>query len=226
MFYITKEKMKLGLEIFACGLAAICIPVFVGWIEALLNTEALWTGIAAYLISVFLILFYVVKIEKKSLTNIGLKKPCLADIPKGLLLGFFMFILQQIPLLILRMDYSSFAAQPDPAYMLVMTAYCFLCVGFAEELIFRGFLLHKTLELCGSKIAAVGLNILLFYGVHWSAMQFTFGELYNLSVNTLVFCVFLFKSRGKSIIPLIIAHGFYDVLTSVLLPVFIYSYVL
>ncbi len=53
-------------------------------------------------------------------------------------------------------------------------------------------------------------------------MQFTFGEFYNLTLNVIILCVYFFCSRQKSLAPLIIAHGFYDVLTSVLLPVFVY----
>ena len=48
---------------------------------------------------------------------------------------------------------------------------CFFCVGFAEELIFRGFLLKRTLDIFSQKWVCVGLNILLFYLIHWFTMQ-------------------------------------------------------
>ena len=133
-----------------------------------------------------------------------------------------MFVVQQIPLLILKMDYSVYAMAPEPGYIAAMSLYCFLCVGFAEELIFRGFILHKTLSICSSKILSIAVNILLFYAVHWSSMQFVFGEFYNLSTNVILLCIFLFCSGKKSLFPLMIAHGFYDVLTSVILPVFVF----
>lgn len=54
-----------------------------------------------------------------------------------------MFIVQQIPLLLMRMDYSAFAMKPDGVYIVVMVLYCFflrrLCGGvdfpwvFAEK---------------------------------------------------------------------------------------------
>ena len=180
-------------------------------------------GVLAYFIFGAILIFYVLKIEKAPLSSLGLKKICLSDIIGGLLLGICMFIAQQIPLLILKMDYSAFAMAPDPVYIIAMSLYCFFCVGFVEELIFRGFILQKTLAFCHSKIISVLINILLFYAVHWfPAMRFSFGEFYSIAVNVLFLSVYFFKSREKTLIPLIVAHGFYDTLTSVLLPVFIY----
>lgn len=190
--------------------------------ENILHINSLWTGVLSYLIPCAALLFYVIKIKKAPLSSIGFKRFHPQDIPAGLLLGLCMFALQQIPLLLMKMDYSVYAMQPDPIYITVISLYCFLCVGFAEELIFRGFILHKTLSLCGSKILSVGINILLFYAVHFYSMQFVFGEFYNIAANVLLLCLYLFLSRRKSILPLMIAHGFYDTLTSVLLPLFVY----
>ena len=122
----------------------------------------------------------------------------------------------------MKMDYSAYAMAPDPAYMTVMLLYCFLCVGFAEELIFRGFLLKKTQDIFSQRWICVAINILLFYLIHWFTMQHTFGEFYNLSTNVVILCIYLFHKKEGTIVPLVIAHGFYDVLTSVGLPVFAY----
>lgn len=185
----------------------------------LLTAGGLLTGVLAYLIPCAVLIFYVVKIEKAPLSSIGIKKIYWTDIPKGLLLGSLMFVVQQIPLLLMKTDYSAYAMAPEPGYVVVTSLYCFLCVGFAEELIFRGFILHKTLSVCSSKILSVAVNILLFYAIHWCTMQFVFGEFYNLSTNVILLCTYLFCSKRKSLFPLMIAHGFYDVLTSVILPV-------
>lgn len=53
-------------------------------------------------------------------------------------------------------------------------------------------------------------------------MQHTFGEFYNLATNVVILCIYLFRKKEGTIAPLIAAHGFYDVLTSVVLPVFVY----
>lgn len=119
----------------------------------------------------------------------------------------------------MKFDYSACAMEPDAVYAAVMTLYCFFCVGFSEELIFRGFLLKKTLAVFPQKWICVGLNILLFYLIHWFTMQHSFGEFYNLATNVVILCVYLFRKKEGTIVPLMIAHGFYDVLTSMGLPV-------
>ncbi len=216
------DKRKEILEVIMCFFLMIVWTVFIGWLEMIFELNGLGLGVLAYLIPVLALIIYVLKIEKAPISSIGLDKICLPDIPKGLLLGFCMFVVQQIPLIIIKMDYSVYAMPPDLGYIVVMSLYCILCVGLMEELVFRGFILQKTQVVCSSKIISIGINILFFYAVHWSSMQFTFGEFYNIAVNVLLLCLYFFKSKRKSIIPLIIAHGFYDILTSVLLPILIF----
>ncbi len=191
-------------------------------IADILNADGLWVGILTYLMSAVVIVLYVVKIEKKPISYIGLKEPALSDIPKGLLLGVCMFAVQQIPFLLMRVDYSVFAAEPDWGNIMIMSLYCFLCVGLTEELIFRGFILQKTQELSNRKVIIVAINCLLFYAFHWPPVRFVFGEFFNITVNTLFLCIYFYKSKNKSIVPLMIAHGFYDILTAYLLPAFLY----
>ena len=221
----TIDKKKEILEIIICFFLMIIWTVFIGWLEVIFELNGLVPGVLAYLIPVLMLIIYVLKIEKAPIFSVGLDKICFSDIPKGLLLGFCMFVVQQIPLIIIKMDYSVYAMSPDLGYIIVMSLYCILCVGLMEELVFRGFILQKTQVVCDSKIISIGINILFFYAVHWSSLQFTFGEFFNIAVNVLILCLYFFKSKRKSIIPLIIAHGFYDILTSALLPIFIFCYV-
>lgn len=188
----------------------------------ILNADGLWVDILTYLSSAAVIVLYVVKIEKKPISYIGLKEPALSDIPKGLLLGVCMFAVQQIPLLLMRFDYSAFAAEPDWGNIMIMSLYCFLCVGLTEELIFRGFILQKNQELFNRKVIIVAINCLLFYAFHWPPVRFVFGEFFNITVNTLFLCIYFYRSKNKRIVPLMIAHGFYDILTAYLLPAFLY----
>lgn len=213
-----KEIWEIGI----CFFLMLAFTVFVGWLERTMRAVGIWTGILAYLIQGAALIIYVLKVEKSPVTSVGLQKIRFWDILGGLLLGFAMFAAQQIPLLLMKMDYTGYAMQPDPVYIVVMSLYCILCVGLVEELIFRGFILSKTLAVCDSKILSIGINILLFYVIHWSSMQFTFGEFYSIAVNVILLCAYYFKSKHKSIVPLIIAHSLYDILTSVLLPIIIF----
>lgn len=188
----------------------------------LIDTGGLLIGALWYFFQLAIIVLLVVKADKQRLRDIGLKKPVFWDVPKGLLLGCCMFAAQQMPLLFMGMDYSAFAMAPDWGFMIGMSVYCFVCVGVVEELMFRGFILHKTQALCKSQGVCVGINCLLFYAVHLFPLRFVFGEFYSIAVNTVLLCLYFYQSKNKSLVPLMIAHGFYDVLTSVLLPVFVF----
>ena len=133
-----------------------------------------------------------------------------------------MFIAQQIPLLIMGIDYSVFSMKPDFFYILITTFYYFFCVGFAEELIFRGFFQKKTLDICRIKWISIVINIILFYVIHWTSLPHNFGGIYNIAINTLILCIYYLLRTEKNLIPLMVGHGFYDTLTSVILPIFIY----
>lgn len=217
-----KNKLYIAVEILICFFLMFVFRTLLDKTADLLNADGLWVGVLTYFLSAAVIIWYVVKIENKPVSYIGLKRAALSDLPKGLLLGLGMFAVQQIPLLLMKMDYSVMASAPDWNRIIIMSLYCFLCVGFTEELLFRGFILKKTQELCSQKAVIVAINCLLFYAFHWPPVRFVFGEFFNTTVNTIILCVCFYNSRNKSIVPLMIAHGFYDILVSILLPVFLY----
>lgn len=216
------KKLRLIIEIaFSFFLMAV-FNTFFSRIAGILNIDGLWVGALAYLLSSVTIILYVAKVEKKPVSYIGFHAPSFPDIPNGLLLGFCMFVSQQIPLLLMKVDYSIFAKEPNWGNIIIMSIYCFLCVGFTEELIFRGVILQKTHELCNKKIVIIAINCLLFYAFHWPPVRFVFGEFFNITLNTLFLCIYFYKSKNKSILPLMIAHGFYDILSAYLLPAFLF----
>lgn len=216
----VKKKKKI-LEICICFFVMLAGSIFM---EIVLQDSGIWAGVLFYLLLGALLIFYVWKIERAPLSSVGLQKICLRDIGGGLLLGTCMFVVQQIPLFLMKMDYSIYAMPPDAVYIVVMLLYCLICVGFVEELVFRGFIFQRTQEVCSSPAVSIGINILLFYAIHWSSVPLSFGGLYSIAVNVVLLSIYLLKSRKKSIVPLIIAHGFYDILTSVILPVVVFLF--
>lgn len=217
MEYINKKKSIL--EMVVCFSMMLLLTVFVNIFG---KDSGRWLGILTYWVPSIILIFYMLKVEKKPLSIIGLKWISLKNIFEGLGLGIVMFIAQQIPLLIMGIDYSVFSMKPDFFYILITTFYCFFCVGFAEELIFRGFLLKKTLDICRIKWISIAINIILFYIIHWSSLPHNFGGFYSIAINTLILCIYYLLRKERTLIPLMIGHGFYDTLTSVILPIFIY----
>lgn len=215
-------KIQLGAEIIIGFCLIMVFHYLITGIASLYHIDGLWIGVLTYLGTGLAIVLYVIKADKRSLAYLGLLRPVLIDLPNGILLGLVMFLAQQIPLIIMGMDYSVLAAEPDWGRIAIMSVYCFVCVGFTEELVFRGFILQKSLELCRSKSMAFVMNCLLFYAVHWPPVRFVFGEFFNIAVNSLILCAFLFQSKRKSLIPLMIAHGIYDILSVYLLPAFLF----
>lgn len=213
------NKKKTAVEIAGCYLLMVLLTLL---LNILGGAGGLLTGVLAYWIPCAALLLYVLRVEKQPLSSVGLKPVCARQVFEGMGLGICMFIVQQIPLLLMKMDYSAYAMELDAVYIIVMLLYCFLCVGFAEELIFRGFLLKKTLDIFPQKWICVGINILLFYLIHWFTMQHSFGEFYNITMNVVILCIYLFRKREGTIVPLMIAHGLYDSLTSIVLPAAVY----
>ena len=150
------EKKRAVTELAVCVGVMAALTILMAVFGA---GYGLLAGVLAYWIPCAVLLFYVLKVEKQSLSYLGLKFVCARHIWEGIGL----FIVQQIPLLLMKMDYSVYAMAPDPVYMVVMLLYCFVCVGFAEELIFRSFLLKKTQDIFSQRWICVAINILLFY---------------------------------------------------------------
>lgn len=218
----NSSKMRAVIEIIACYLIVLLLSVSNNWVGQAFKMDGLWTGVAFYLLVASIILFYVLKIEKKPLSSIGLKGITFKEIVFGILIGILMFTVQQIPLLFMGMDYKMFASPPNWLHIGIMSLYCIFCVGFTEELMVRGFILHKSLEITKNKIIVVLFNCIIFYMIHWPPVRFVFGEAFNITLNTIILCTYLFLSKRKSITPLIIAHGVYDIISAYLLPAFVY----
>lgn len=219
---INTGKLRLTFEIIGCFAVIYMVKAFTEWLPPALNiADSLWWGVVFFALTTAAILAYVVRVEKKPLRSIGLSRLTVHDLGAGVVLGIVSFCVQQIPFLAMGIDYKQFAAPPDWPQLLISFAYILLCVGVGEEIAFRGFILHKSNELFHSRIIAVFLNCVLFYMLHWPPIRFVFGEFFNTSLNTIIWSIYLFRSKKQSIVPLIIAHGIYNLFTS-LLPVIVY----
>lgn len=218
----NSSKFKSAIEIIACYFMLIFLRTILEWAGGRLQIDGLLIGVMTYFLTASTILFYVVKIENRPLSSIGLKRISMKEIAFGIAIGIIMFTAQQIPLLMMGMNYKTLASPPDWVSIFRMSVYCFFFVGFAEEVMLRGFILHKSMAITKNRTIVVLLNCIVFYMIHWPPVRFVFGEAFNITLNTIILCMFLFFSKKKSITPLIIAHGVYDILTAYLLPALLY----
>lgn len=107
------KKFRLTIEIAASFILMAVFSTIFNRIAIISNTDGLWVGILSYLLSALAIILYVINIEKKPASYMGFRNPSFLDIPKGILLGTCMFVSQQIPLLLMNVDYSIFSKEPN-----------------------------------------------------------------------------------------------------------------
>jgi len=83
----------------------------------------------------------------------------------------------------------------------------FLLNPFFEELIVRAYLMTEIGELTGSWILAAGLSTALQFSYH---LYYGWEGALSLSFQFLVFSIYYANTRRA--IPVILAHGFFDVI--------------
>ena len=92
-------------------------------------------------------------------------------------------------------------------------AYCIIAVGFAEELVFRGFLYTKFKAVFGTEIsAAVGSSVL--FGL-FHILGGNIGQIIMTGSLGVLWCLCRMKIKGCSTLSLIVMHGVYDAFITV-----------
>lgn len=97
--------------------------------------------------------------------------------------------------------------------------YCILAVGFVEEFVFRGFVYKKIKNISQKDITAIIASSILFGVFHLFS-----GNIIQMIMITCIGAIFCFcrlKVKNCSTLSLIIAHGVYDALITVLASILI-----
>ena len=127
-----------------------------------------------------------------------------------------MFIAQQIPLLIMGMDYSLFSMKPDFFYILITTFYCFFCVGFSEELIFRGVLISFFQKKFRDFRVSIYLSALLF-GISYYLATHDIGQAAYFFVLGIIFGYLRIQEPEKfTLFSLILAHFLFNIFSNLI----------
>ena len=149
-------------------------------------------------------------LNKENFKNVGFRKEGIGlQIGIGVLLAITMsLVLTVIPIILGFSDMVGNKAYTETWQLLYQFIYAIFGVALAEELIFRGYIFHKLLEIKNSNWFAIIVSSLLFAVFHIFN-----GNIIQVIVTGflgLLFCIFREKIRGCTLLSLIIAHGVYD----------------
>ena len=96
--------------------------------------------------------------------------------------------------------------------------YCIVSVGAVEELVFRGILYEKLRRIGGSELPAFIISSVMFGLFH--IFNGNIIQMFLTAGIGMIFCLCRLKIKNCSTLSLIIAHGVYDAMISVLSAVF------
>ncbi|NLK96698.1 MAG: CPBP family intramembrane metalloprotease [Epulopiscium sp.] len=149
-------------------------------------------------------------VNKENLADIGFgKEKILQQIGFGVLLAFAMsLVLTVVPIMLGFKDMVGNITYTQPWKIVYQFVYAILGVALAEELIFRGYIFNKLLEIKDSRWLAIIISSVLFGLFHIFN-----GNILQVIITAFLgflFCIFREKIKGCTLISLIIAHGIYD----------------
>lgn len=151
-------------------------------------------------------------VNKETLGDIGFRKENIPlQIGIGVLLAFSMsLVLTVFPIMLGFKDMVGSTSYTQVWQFVYECIYAILGVALVEELIFRGYIFNKLLEIRSSKWFAIIMSSVLFGLFHIFN-----GNLIQVLMTVflgLIFCIFREKIKGCTLISLIIAHGVYNAL--------------
>lgn len=88
--------------------------------------------------------------------------------------------------------------------------YAIFGVALAEELIFRGYIFNKLLEIKNHRWFAIIISSVLFGLFHVFSGSIT--QVLITALLGFLYCIFREKIKGCTLLSIIIAHGVYDAL--------------
>lgn len=148
--------------------------------------------------------------NKEKFGDIGFsKKKIPLQIGIGVLLAFSMsLVLTVVPIMLGFKDFVGNTSYTQTWQFVYEFIYRILGVALAEELVFRGYIFNKLLEIKCSKWFAIIISSMLFGLFHLFN-----GNLFQVLMTAiigLILCIFREKIKACTLLSLIIVHGLYD----------------
>ncbi|NLY43394.1 MAG: CPBP family intramembrane metalloprotease [Clostridiaceae bacterium] len=149
-------------------------------------------------------------VNKEKFSEIGFIKEKIAlQIGIGVLIAVSMSLVFTIlPIILGFKDMVGNIAYTQTWKIVYHFFYAIFGVALAEELIFRGYIFHKLLEIKNSKWFAIIISSLLFGLFH--IFNGNIIQVFMTALVGILFCIFREKIKGCTLLSLIIAHGVYD----------------
>ena len=160
----------------------------------------------------FLVPAILMVVYKEKLSCMGFRKEKIpSQIGIGILLAVSMsLVLTVLPIILGFKDVVGDYAYTQTWQFAYEFIYRILGVALAEELVFRGYIFNKLLQIKNSKWFAIIISSLLFGLFH--ILNGNIIQVFVTAFIGLVYCIFREKIKGCTLLSLIIAHGVYDAL--------------
>lgn len=151
-------------------------------------------------------------VNKEKLSDLGFTKEKIPrQIGIGILLAIAMsLVFTVLPILLGFKNYISNVRYTEVWKFIFEFFNTIFAVALAEELIFRGYIFNKLLEIKNNKWFAIIISSLLFGLFHM--FQGNLLQILLTALLGIIFCIFREKIKGCTILSLIFTHGIYDFL--------------
>lgn len=153
--------------------------------------------------------------NKERLSAIGLsfRGPLGKEIFSGLLIALaFSCVFTLLPILLGLRDFVGTAYYTKGWQFAYQFVYMIFGVALAEEVLFRGYIFHKLLQIKNSRLFAILISSLLFGLFH--IFSFSLLQIFSTTLLGILFCLCREKFPHCSLISLVLAHGVYNALIS------------
>ena len=216
-----KTKRKNVITVAITYVLVLLALLFVSWVNNIAENAAyalrLTLPIVAWLPMLAPVIFFMLR-DKETPEDIGFSKDNkLTQILTGALVaGGSLTIFIVIPALFgINMSY---AGNMDILAILYRFVYMMLAVALVEEVIFRGYLFKKLLDISGTKWVAILASSALFGLFHiWSGNPW---QIVITAAIGLYWCVCRDKIKHCTVLSLIIAHALHNTIHPIIAAVF------
>ncbi len=214
---VLKQKTKssvIQLFIAICGVFAAACGLFM-FNQHLLMSFSLPIRMILMIVTqwiLFLVPAILMVVYKEKLSSMGFKKErILLQISIGVLIAVSMsLVLTVLPIFMGFKDMVGNASYTQTWQFAYEFIYRIMGVALAEEIIFRGYIFNKLLEIKNSRWFAIIVSSVLFGLFH--VFNGNIIQIFMTAFIGLVYCILREKVKECTLLSLIIAHGVYDAL--------------